>query len=406
MANAARTRDKASAAAFYEEAGDFKRAVELYHRAGMLHKAVEMAFQSQQPDALQVIASELDSSSDPELISRCADFFLSINQSQKAVHLLANAKHFRRALDVCAEHGVPVTETLAEMLTPAKDEMADAEQRVRILTQLGDILQEQGDYHTATKKFTQAGDKNRAMKSLLKSGDTEKICFFAVMSRHKDVYVMAANYLQALNWQTDGKIMKNIVQFYTKGQAWDLLANFYATCAKIEIDDFRDYEKAMKALQEASRCLAKLQNVQLAVDNLQVTVLEVRKVLEIQEALDRGEYHNMILMCKQILATSVKRPPIRSSDVRAYLVEALVNVGQYSEALAALRELALTSGDWSARGLLKRTLIEKLSTECGVDFETIWNSGRRTMMQHGMRDGADTESTQSDFEEEEIHEEM
>ena len=34
------------------------------------------------------------------------------------------------------------------------------------------------------------------MKALLKSGDTEKIIFFAGVSRQKEIYVMAANYLQ------------------------------------------------------------------------------------------------------------------------------------------------------------------------------------------------------------------
>lgn len=365
----------------------------------MLHKAVEMAFVSQQPETLQVIASELNSNSDPELITKCADFFLNVNQYQKAVQLLANAKEFLCALDICGKHGVPITESLAEMLTPSVTDVNDSEQRINILTQLGDILQEQGDYHTATKKFTQAGNKIRAMKSLLKSGDTEKICFFAGMSRQKDVYIMAANYLQSLNWQLDGKIMKNIVQFYTKSQAWDLLANFYANTARVEIDDYRDYEKAMKSLQEASRCLAKLQNVQRAVDNLQVTILDVRKVLEIQEALERGEHQNVIAMCKIVLS-SVERQPIRHTDIRAYMIESLMNIEQYSEALAALRELTLVSNDWGTRGLLERSLIDKLSKECGINSDLLWNSGCRSIPSKHLTETTDNESTtQSDYEE-------
>jgi hypothetical protein len=34
------------------------------------------------------------------------------------------------------------------------------------------------------------------MKSLLRSGDTEKIIFFAGVSRQRDIYILAANYLQ------------------------------------------------------------------------------------------------------------------------------------------------------------------------------------------------------------------
>lgn len=373
----ARPADKATAAAYYEETGNYKRAVELYHRAGQLHKAVEMAFTSQQPETLQVIAAELDANSDPDLVGRCAEFFLSIDQLQKAVNLLANTKQYERALEICTDRGVPVTESLSERLTPAKEEMADDEMRVRILIQLGDILQQQGDYHTATKKFTQAGDKARAMKCLLKSGDTDKIIFFAGMSRQRDVYIMAANYLQSLDWHNDAKVLKNIVTFYAKGAAYDLLANFYANCAQVEIDEYRDYEKALKALQEAARCLTKMPHqVQRAVEQLQVTVMEVRKVLELQQASERGEYGHVVAMCRSILAHPEQRP-VRHADIRALMVEGLVETNQFAEALSVLRELALIMSDWSARGMLERSLIERLANECDVDFDAIWNSGRK-----------------------------
>ncbi len=71
------------------------------------------------------------------------------------------------------------------------------------------------------------------MKALLKSGDTEKIVFFAGVSRQREIYVMAANYLQSLDWRKDPEIMKNIIGFYTKGRALDLLAGFYDACAQV-----------------------------------------------------------------------------------------------------------------------------------------------------------------------------
>ncbi|XP_059617138.1 intraflagellar transport protein 140 homolog [Phlebotomus argentipes] len=376
VANAARGRDKAAAAAYFEECEDFKRAVELYHRAGMLHKAVEMAFASQQPETLQVIASELDASSDPELVSRCADFFLSIEQAQKAVQLLANTRQFQRALEICRERGVPVTETFAELLTPTKDE-ADDETRSGILITLGELLQEQGDYHTATKKFTQAGDKVRAMKSLLKSGDTEKIIFFASMSRQKEVYIMAANYLQALNWQNDAKVLKNIVTFYSKGQAFDLLANFYVTCAQVEIDEYRDYEKALKALLEANRCLSKLPNAKRSVDQLELTIAECRRVLELQESMSRGENQAVIAGCRNILAHTVEKPPVRHADILVLLVEAYAASRLFPEALNAVKDLSSRAPDWASRGLIERSLIERISSECGVPVESVWMSGRQ-----------------------------
>ena len=82
-------------------------------------------------------------------------------------------------------------------------------------------------------KLTMTFLSSQAMKSLLKSGDTEKIIFFAGVSRQKEIYVMAANYLQSLDWRKDPEIMKNIIAFYTKGRALDSLASFYDACAQV-----------------------------------------------------------------------------------------------------------------------------------------------------------------------------
>ena len=56
------------------------------------------------------------------------------------------------------EHNINVTEELAERLSPEKGERTD-EERTGILEQLAECCQMQGNYHLATKKFTQAGNK-------------------------------------------------------------------------------------------------------------------------------------------------------------------------------------------------------------------------------------------------------
>ena len=73
----------------------------------------------------------------------------------------------------------------------------------------------------------------KAMKALLKSGDTERIVFFAQVSRQKDIYIMAANYLQSLDWRSNPDIMRNIITYYTKGRALESLAAFYDSCAQV-----------------------------------------------------------------------------------------------------------------------------------------------------------------------------
>ena len=52
--------------------------------------------------------------------------------------------------------------------------------------------------------------------------------------------------------------MKYIITFYVKAKAFDRLVQFYENCASIEIDEFRDYEKAASALNDAFKHVAKL----------------------------------------------------------------------------------------------------------------------------------------------------
>lgn len=64
----------------------------LYHKAGLLSKAVDLAFKSGQISAVGQIAGELDESADPALIQRCAQYFISNGQYDRAVSLLITGR--------------------------------------------------------------------------------------------------------------------------------------------------------------------------------------------------------------------------------------------------------------------------------------------------------------------------
>jgi intraflagellar transport protein 140 len=95
----------------------------------------------------------------------------------------------------------------------------------------------------ATKKYTQAGNRIKAMKCLLKDGDAEKIVHFAKRCGQKEIYVMAANFLQTKDWRHDPDMMEKITTFYTKAKALENLASFYDSCAQVEIDEYQNYHK-------------------------------------------------------------------------------------------------------------------------------------------------------------------
>ena len=84
-----------------------------------------------------------------------------------------------------------------------------------------------------------------------------KIIFFTKTCRNRNIFILAANYLQNLDWHNEPDVMKSIIQFYTKAKAFEQLSGFYDACAQVEMDEYRDYEKALGALQEAIKYLNK-----------------------------------------------------------------------------------------------------------------------------------------------------
>ncbi|XP_055991192.1 intraflagellar transport protein 140 homolog [Sorex fumeus] len=337
--------DMIEAARYYEEKDkQLDRAVMLYHKAGHFSKALELAFASQQLGALQLIAEDLDENSDPALLARCSDFFLEHSQYEKAVGLLLAAKKYHEALQLCLEQNMTITEEMAEKMTVPKEsrDMPDSVRR-ELLEQIADCCMRQGSYHLATKKYTQAGNKLKAMRALLKSGDTEKIVFFAGVSRQKEIYIMAANYLQSLDWRKEPEIMKNIISFYTKGRALDLLAGFYDACAQVEIDEYQNYDKAHGALTEAYKCMS-MSKVKSPLDQeaklaqLQNKMTLVKRFLQARR-MYAEDPKEAARQCELLLEEPELDGSVRAGDVYGFLVEHCLQGGDLQTASRYLEEM-------------------------------------------------------------------
>lgn len=233
---------KLDVAEYFEGRNMNAEAVLLLQKAGHMSRAIDLCFRHQLFDKMQEFAGDanIDGQTDPVQLMKVAAFFVEHKKFDKAAAALASAKQFDRTIDICEKHNVKITEDMAEKLTacaPTKEE--NAEERARVLRRLAKLCKQQGLWTLATKKFTQAGssaDKEEAMECLIKSNDpdkNQKIMFFASTLKMQSVFVMAANYLQTLDWHSDGEILKNIVTFYTKAKAFDNLSLFYDACAQV-----------------------------------------------------------------------------------------------------------------------------------------------------------------------------
>ncbi|XP_075533843.1 intraflagellar transport protein rempA isoform X2 [Dermacentor variabilis] len=340
LALQATPKEALEAARYFEQRQDgLEKAVTLYQHGGWASKAAELALQAGDLGALQQAAQELGPNADPVLVRTTADRLAATGKHDQAVLLLAASGQSEAALQLCVQSNVLITEELADRLTEGS--ATDDKAKLRgVLVKIAECCLKQDNYHLAAKKFTQAGDKVQAMRALLKSGDTRKIVFFANVSRQREIYILAANYLQSLDWQRDSDAAKNIVSFYTKARAFDLLASFYESCARAEIEDRRDYEKALAALNEAHECLqlcGDSRDASKAVARVHGHMDAVRKFLAIQE-LYADSPLEAAAQCEAMTKLNLE-PAVRKGDLFAFLVQHYVSEKDYAAARRCLQEL-------------------------------------------------------------------
>ncbi|CAF0790150.1 unnamed protein product [Brachionus calyciflorus] len=367
--------DMLDAARYYETVpGKEDKAVILYHKAGHTTKAIDLAFRANKYAELSSITDGITEKSDPLLVRKVADFFMENEQFDKAVDLLAVTKKVDQALELLLKYNVPITEALAEKLTPTKP-TNDHEMPgyYNTLELIGDAAFDQRLYTIAAKKYTEANNRSKAMKALMKSGDTQRVIFFANIQKQREIYIMAANYLQSLDWRKDPDVMKHIINFYTRAKSMESLASFYEACAQVEIDEFQDYDKAMSALAEAYKCLTRgnLEDSVRAeeiVNNLKFKLAVIRKFLEAKNKLNQNSEDGLKDL-QQILQVENVNTAIRIGDVYSLLIEYNANRQRWKQAYGVLQEMRETIPESSIRFYVNPNLLAVIHRELGIEYK-------------------------------------
>jgi intraflagellar transport protein 140 len=374
---------------YCEQSGQPQKAVTLYHKAGYTTRALELCFSAKLYDQLKKIADDLKPDSgleNPEILTRVGKFFLQNDQHDKAVYILGMSKQYEAAIDLVTDNDVIINEEMAERMTPAKGEV-NPELRTSILLRIAKLCKKQGAFQLACKKYTQAGEKTKAMKALLMSNDTEKIIFFAGTARQTDVYCLAANYLQSMDWH-DPDVMKNIILFYTKAKEFEKIGTFYEHCAQAEIDEYRDYEKAAGALQEALKYLAKPTPGQPAVEESRIEEIKQRVAFVNKFAAARKkEGRAMMSECEELLADPTAISFIRAGDIYALMVEYHFARNDFVlayETVERMRESRIVLDPY-----LDKKMVDQIYRECGHAADTGGGSDGGSFVEEEVEDDID-----------------
>ncbi|GMR36268.1 hypothetical protein PMAYCL1PPCAC_06463, partial [Pristionchus mayeri] len=353
-------REMANGAAFYEDIpGHAQTAVMLYHKAGMIGRALDVAFRTEQYNAMDMVTMELTPQSDKTTLERAAEFFLKNNNYEKAAELLAMAQKLPEAIRFCDERNVRMTEKLTTLLTPSKEVFPDLPTRKRLLIAVGELCVAQGAFQAAAKKFAQAGAMVEAISALIRSSDTSRIMAFASIARSKEVYVMAANYLQTTNWREDVELCKNIESFYNKAQAYDHLAGFYISCAQMELDEVGAIPNAIHALDEAEKVAVKAKESS-TLNNVKTFQAECARMLKILRSFEVDPADAL----RQLRAAQVG-PNLNLPESIAVMIKALAHDSKWKNAWSCIEELVKRCGSSKPTNFVPRIFLDQIADEVG-----------------------------------------
>lgn len=169
------------------------------------------------------------------------------------------SKQYDKALELCIQHNVLIQEDLIKKMIPDEEPANPMEKakRVELIKTVAETCRRQGSFELASNLYIRLADKIKSLKCLIELGDPIKVINFANNARAPETYVLAANFLQTADWHQNPELMKNIITFYQKAKAFENLSSFFEACSNVEIDEYRDYEKAAAALKEAIKHMSK-----------------------------------------------------------------------------------------------------------------------------------------------------
>ena len=239
-----------------------QQAVILYRQAGAIKKSNVLAKKynlivDERAEESEQQTYEKDSAANTNVSQRVSQLADS-GKHQKALGLLISSKQYDKALEFCTQNNVPITEELIKkILDEANERSADESKKTELMRTLADKCRKTGSFEQASQLYTQLGDRVKAIKSLIELGDQEKVITFATNARTPEIFVLAGNFLQTADWHKNGELVKTIITFYNKAKAFDNLAGFFEACSSLEIDQYRNYDKALMALKEALKHVQK-----------------------------------------------------------------------------------------------------------------------------------------------------
>lgn len=199
----------------------------LYYKCGKVAEAISNAIHYQLWDELRVICHRELTQEDRKCVVRDEEIDLILDHLRHNseiidividVVILASPGNFDRVTDIIRHYGINLNEAIIEKLEHFMANQKDP----ALISTFAELCLEKGNYQLAAKLYNKIGKRVESVKALIRSGNVDKVIQFANVARDKQVFKMAANFLQTIGHQDDSLIIK----FYRKAEAHQELERF------------------------------------------------------------------------------------------------------------------------------------------------------------------------------------
>ena len=240
----------------------------------------------------------------------------------------------------------------------------DNKTKQELTSRLAKLLMNQGDFEMAHDIYVKMGNLKKAMKCYIKMGDKNKVIEFAHMCRNPELFILAANFLQNLDWTPD--VVKIIVSFFNKAKAYYNLCQFYIVLGVSEINEKKNFKKGEEYLRDALKTVMKVREND---DKKNNKIEEIKKKLgfieslnDMNEKLQNGNAAGALEKCNELLRFDGRDDILGDKDIYGFMFKIHYFQKDYQNAFLVLEQCRVNQ---KLTNIVPVNLIQEVLTNVG-----------------------------------------
>ena len=332
-------------AEYFEKKNKLKEAIDLYLQGNNFRKGLNLCLATNQLDKVRELSRVLETKQDKDALKSLTEYFTEQNDHEKALELLIRIKDYENAMKICENHKVRISQETANAMKEDLEKERDNKTKKDLTTRLAKLLMTQGDFEMAHDIYVKMGNLKKAMKCYIKMGDKNKVIEFAHMCRNSELFILAANFLQNLDWTPD--VIKIIVSFFNKAKAYFNLSQFYTVLGTSEINEKKNFKKGEEYLKEALKAVMKVREnddkKNNKIDEIKKKLSFIEYLNDMNSKLQSGDVAGALNRCNELLKISGRDDLLSDKDIYGFMFKIHYFQKDYQNAFLVLEQCRMNN---------------------------------------------------------------